>query len=282
MTQRAPDPRGYLHGHAPGEPDRLRRQARFLAPIVMHDRLPFDGCARLLEIGCGVGAQTELLLDAFPGAHVHGVDVSPSNVEEARRYLARLPGVRGRFTVTLMHAEALAFEPGSFDGAFLCWVLEHVNDPLRCLREAARVLAPGAPIACIEVFNATHYLLPASPCTLRFWSAYNELQRSLGGDPDMGGKLGNLLLEAGFRDVTTRHHVIHLDDRAPEARAAMIRYWRELLMTAAPALLADGAVPQDVVDGMAAELDRLADARGTVFFYVPVHALARAPGASHP
>ena len=54
-------PTGYLHGYSDKERDRLHRQARFLEPMV-HSGLPYRRRKKLLEVGSGVGAQTEILL----------------------------------------------------------------------------------------------------------------------------------------------------------------------------------------------------------------------------
>src|SRR5678815_5459349 len=85
----APSPRsaGYLHGFTPAERDRLYRQARFLEHKV-HDGLPYRRARQLIEVGCGVGAQTEILLRHFPDLHVTGVDASESNLAAARAHLA--------------------------------------------------------------------------------------------------------------------------------------------------------------------------------------------------
>src|SRR5689334_2457852 len=82
-------PRRYLHGYTAGEEDRLRFQAAFLADAV-HDRLPFRRCRALLEVGCGVGAQTEILLRHFPLLHVTGVDRDAHNLTRAKAHLAKL------------------------------------------------------------------------------------------------------------------------------------------------------------------------------------------------
>ncbi len=63
----------YLHGYSDDERARLRVQAATLARWVHRD-LPFADRRRLLELGCGTGAQLELLLDAFPRLHATGVD----------------------------------------------------------------------------------------------------------------------------------------------------------------------------------------------------------------
>ncbi len=51
---------------------------------------------RLIEVGCGVGAQTEILLRHFPDLHVTGVDASEPNLAAARESLASLPWLEGR------------------------------------------------------------------------------------------------------------------------------------------------------------------------------------------
>ena len=266
---------GYLHGYRPEERERLHRQARFLEPMV-HDRLPFRRRRRLLEVGCGVGAQTEILLRHFPDIHVTGIDINDEQLAEARRFLGTLPWAAGRFDIRKMDAQKLELEPESFDSAFLCWVLEHVPSPPRVLGEVRRVLAPGAPIVCSEVLNATFFLDPYSPDTLRYWMAYNDRQIELGGDPFVGAKLGNLLSSVGFRDVTTEVKTFHLDNRAPGERAEFLEYWTELLRSGAPALLEAGKVSYDVVEGMTRELERVARDPNSVFFYSFIQARARA------
>jgi SAM-dependent methyltransferase len=266
---------GYLHGYRPEERERLHRQARFLEPMV-HDRLPFRRRRRLLEVGSGVGAQTEILLRHFPEIHVTGIDINDEQLAEARRFLATVPWATGRFDIRKMDAQKLEFDPESFDCAFLCWVLEHVPSPPRVLGEVRRVLAPGAPIVCSEVLNATFFLDPYSPDTLRYWMAFNDHQIELGGDPFVGAKLGNLLSSVGFRDVVTEVKTFHLDNRAPGERAEFLAYWTDLLLSGAPSLLEAGKVSQDVVDGMTRELDRVARDPNSVFFYSFIQARARA------
>ena len=266
---------GYLHGYSDHERERLHRQARFLEPMV-HDRLPFRRRRRLLEVGSGVGAQTEILLRHFPELQVTGVEINDAQIAEARQFLATVPWAAGRHTIVKADATKLPFDPESFDAAFLCWILEHVGTPARVLSEVRRVLAPGAPIVCNEVLNATFFIDPYSPDTLRYWMAFNDHQLSLGGDPFVGAKLGNLLQSVGYRDVSTEVKTFHLDNRAPGERAEFLAYWTELLLSGAPALLAAGKTTQEVVDGMTRELDVVARDPDAVFFYSFIQARARA------
>jgi len=266
---------GYLHGYSAHERERLHRQARFLEPMV-HDRLPFRRRRRLLEVGSGVGAQTEILLRHFPDLHVTGVELNDAQIEEARRFLSTVAWAEGRYDIVKGDATRLDFEPERFDCAFLCWILEHVADPARVLSEVRRMLASGAPVVCNEVLNATFFVEPYSPSTLRYWMAFNDHQISVGGDPFVGAKLGNLLQSVGFRDVSTEVKTFHLDNRAPAERAEFIAYWTELLLSGAPALLAENKVSEEVVNEMKDELERVARAPNAVFFYSFIQARARA------
>lgn len=265
---------GYLHGYSDEERERLHRQARFLEPMV-HDRLPFRRRKQLLEVGSGVGAQTEILLRHFPEIHVTGVEINDDQIAEARRFLATVPWATGRYEIVKGDATRLELAPESFDCAFLCWILEHVPAPARVLSEIRRVLAPGAPVVCNEVLNATFFIDPYSPNTLRYWMAFNDHQLELGGDPFVGAKLGNLLQSVGFRDVTTDVRTFHLDNRAPAERAEFLAYWTELLLSGAPALVAANKVTDEVVEGMKRELELVARDPNSVFFYSFIQARAR-------
>ena len=267
--------KGYLHGFTREEQDRLRRQARFLEHRV-HDRLPYWKCRRLLEVGCGVGAQTEILLRHFPDLHVTGIDRSDANLARAAENLSSVAWAEARYELCVEDATRLSFGADSFDGAFLCWVLEHVGDPLRVLSEVRRVLRPGAPIVATEVQNATFFIDPYSPHTMAYWLAFNDQQLELGGDPFVGAKLGNLLLAVGCRDITTKVRNIHLDNRAPGERAEFLAFWSELLLSGSESLRSAGCVSEETVEGMKAELSEVAHDPNAVFLYSFVQGRARA------
>ena len=265
---------GYLHGFTEHEQQRLHRQARFLEDAV-HDRLPFRRCRRLIEVGCGVGAQTEILLRRFPDLHVTGIDRSRPNLTRAQRHLDACAWAGKRFDLRVGTAETLPFAAGEFDGAFLCWILEHVDNPSRTLAEVRRVLRPGSPVVVTEVQNASFFLDPYSPNTLQYWMAFNDTQLALGGDPFVGAKLGNLLLAVGYTDIRTEVKTFHFDNRTPGERAEFLAYWSELLLSGVPALQKAGKVSAKLVAGMEAELERVARDPDAVFWYSFVQARAK-------
>jgi ubiquinone/menaquinone biosynthesis C-methylase UbiE len=265
---------GYLHGYSPEEQERLYKQARFLEPKVF-EHVDFSRQSQIIEVGCGNGAQTEILLRRFPHLHVQGLDSSEAQISVAKKHHAKAIE-EGRAKFQLGNATELPFSGNSFDGAFLCWVLEHVENPVGVLKEVLRVLKANGVIYCSEVMNATFFVHPYSPATLQYWFAFNDHQWSLKGDPFVGAKLANYLIEAGFQNVSTRVRVHHYDNRAPKMRADFIEYWTKLLLSGAPSLLVAGKVTQELVDEMKKELAYLKSDKDAVFFYSWVQAFAEA------
>ena len=117
----------YVHGYDPEEQQRLQDQAATLADLLHHDTAYPDGSA-VLEAGCGVGAQTVILAATSPRAYITSIDISPVSLAEARAAVA----VTGAANVTFEPADifALPFATASFDHVFVCFVLEHLSQPV--------------------------------------------------------------------------------------------------------------------------------------------------------
>jgi ubiquinone/menaquinone biosynthesis C-methylase UbiE len=263
----------YLHGFSQTEQARLIKQARLAEAAIFRD-IDYSDARRLLEVGSGVGAQTEILLRRFPDLHATCVDLNEAQLATAKDNLGGMPWLDGRYALRQADATDLPFEARDFDAAFLCWVLEHVPSPARVLSEVRRVLAPGSPVWITEVMNASFLLDPYSPNVWKYWMAFNDFQIEQGGDPFVGAKLGNLLLAGGFRDVRTDIKTFHLDNREPARRKTMIAFWEELLLSAADQLLAAGCVTPQIVDGMRREMHDVQSDPDAVFFYSFVQARA--------
>lgn len=256
----------YLHGFSADEQARLWRQAEF-AEHVVYRGVDFSNVKNLLEVGCGVGAQSSILLRRFPKLHLTGIDLSQRQIETAQKNLNALDYAKGRIHLQQMDAQAMEFDAGTFDGAFLCWILEHVPNPSVILNEVRRVLRPGSSVYITEVINSSFFLDPYSPHVWKYWMAFNEYQFDHAGDPFIGAKLGNLLTSVGFQKVSTEIITWHLDNRQPEQRKKIIEYWTDLLMSAVDPLLKSKYVTPEVVDKAVEELKSVQRNPNAVFLY---------------
>jgi ubiquinone/menaquinone biosynthesis C-methylase UbiE len=264
---------GYLHGFSAEEQSRLYRQARFLESSV-YPQIDFSQQRNLIEVGCGVGAQTEILLERFPKLRISGIDSSSTQITRAKKHLTQATR-EGRVEFRVADALHLPYPDNHFDAAFVCWFLEHVQTPVEILKEIRRVLTSGGILYCSEVLNNSLYLHPYSPATLQYWFAYNDHQWTLKGDPFVGAKLGNYLSAAGFQNIVTQVKVEFYDNRTPKRRADFLEYWTSLLLSGASGLIEAGKVTPDLVDAMTRELRKLKDEPDSVFFYSWVQAHAQ-------
>lgn len=265
----------YLHGFSEKEQQRLRDQAAFLEWIVYKD-VNFGAAKSLLEVGCGVGAQTEILLRRFPHLRVTAIDLNPAQLGAAQKNLQALPGVADRWELQQMSGSAMTFADASFDASFLCWILEHVPNPAAILAQLKRVLRPGGEVFVTEVMNSSFFLDPYSPNAWKYWMALNDYQFAQAGDPFVGAKLGNLLKAAGFHEIQTKTKTMHLDARNPDQRRASIDYWTELMLSAADSLLAANYIDEAILEGTKRELAAVASDPNAVFFYSFMQARAKA------
>ncbi|MBN8540331.1 MAG: methyltransferase domain-containing protein [Deltaproteobacteria bacterium] len=265
---------GYIHGFTQEEQERLFRQARIHEEVIF-SKVDFKHCKDLIEIGSGVGAQTSILLERNPAANIVCVDASSAQVARARKALENQIE-SGKVKIDHGDALHLKYPDNSFDGAFICWLLEHVQNPIGILEEARRVLRSGGVIYCNEVFNASFYVHPYSPATLKYWMEFNDHQWSLKGDPFVGGKLANYLMAADFQNITTHVLTHQYDNRTPKKRAAFLDYWTGLLLSGADALIAAGRITSKTAEDMQREMQDLKGDKNSVIFYSWILARAEA------
>ncbi len=104
--------------------------------------LPLPADTRVLDCGCGGGANMRKLLRKCPRGVVKGIDYSPLSVEKARRLNAAAIS-DGRCTVCQGSVENILFASGWFDAVTAFETVYFWPDPARCFREVCRVLKPG-------------------------------------------------------------------------------------------------------------------------------------------
>lgn len=265
---------GYVHGYSDHEARRLGDQADTLAAL-LHAGTVYPAGSRVLEVGCGVGAQTVHLVAAGPGVHIVAVDVSAGSLAQARARVALAdPGAERRVGWCRADLHDLPFAAESFDHLFVCFVLEHLPDPRGALAGLRRVLRPGGTITVIEGDHGSAFFHPDSAHARAAIGCQVRLQSAAGGNALLGRRLQPLLADAGYHEIMVGPRTVYADRTRPamvdgftrNTFIAMIESVRD------EALAADLTTPADWDRGIA-DLHRTAGDGGT-FTYTFFKAVA--------
>jgi SAM-dependent methyltransferase len=162
-----------------------------LAPLFA-DLVDVRSGGDVLDVGCGPGVLTEVLVERYGAEHVTGIDPTPGFVEAARQ---RLPGVDLRQGT----AEDLPYPDDRFDATFAQLVVHFMKDPVRGLAEMTRVTRPGGSVAAC-VWDHPGLRGPLTP----FWSTVDELDPGGVAEASAGSHEGDLVRRfeaAGLTDV---------------------------------------------------------------------------------
>src|SRR6185436_6028098 len=119
--------------------------------------------------------------------------------------------------VTLLQGDILNldFARESFDHVFVCFVLEHLPQPMDALHALKRVLKPGGTITAIEGDHGSTFFHPDSEHARRAIQCQVTLQAKAGGDALIGRRLYPLLREAGFHDIIVSPRMVYADATRP-------------------------------------------------------------------
>jgi SAM-dependent methyltransferase len=204
---------GYVHGYSPRESERLNDQAATLAELLHHDT-HYPPASRVLEAGCGVGAQTVHLVASSPEAWFAAMDRSEASLVAARQAIRDREADR----VCFVRGDLFSMPWGrdTFDHVFVCFVLEHVPDPAGALRQVRRVLRPGGTLTVIEGDHGSALFHPDDIDARRAIQGLVETQARSGGDALVGRRLYPLLRESGFAQVRVSPRLVYADASRPD------------------------------------------------------------------
>jgi ubiquinone/menaquinone biosynthesis C-methylase UbiE len=256
--------RAYVHGYDPLESTRLQDQAKTLSEL-LHSDTSYPAGSSVLEVGCGVGAQTVTLARNSPDAKIISIDVSAASLKQARAVVE----VTGHTNVHFQQADIfdLPFRADCFDHIFVCFVLEHLSRPAEALAILKGVLRPGGTITVIEGDHGSAYFYPESEAAQAAIDCLIGLQRTAGGNALIGRQLYPLLRQSGFAAVRVSPRMVYVDSSRPDLVDGFTRKTFTAMIAGVrdPAIGA-GLIQPETFDSGIAALYRTAEADG-VFCY---------------
>jgi SAM-dependent methyltransferase len=221
------------------------------AGSVFLDWLAAPTGARWLEVGCGSGAFTAMVLDRCAPARLDAIDPSQSQVD----YAASGPLAR-RAEFRLADAQALPFPDATFDVVASALVINFIPDRPKGLKEMRRVARRGGVVAGY-VWDFTAELGPSRPLRAGMRGVGLDPRGQSGAEDTSLVALRSLFERAGFEAIETRTIDVSLDFPSFED------YWRVQTPPLHPNVKAIAALPKKelarLIELARAELDIRAD-----------------------
>lgn len=184
------------------EPAMQKICSGYMTPLSKH-------AGKVLEIGCGNGASTRLLMNNLKPDQLVGIDPSSGLVERARDAFKD----DGDVTFALGDAIDTGQPDNSFDVVVAHTVFSHLPDPVSALSEVYRVLKPGGIIAVFDGDYATNTVALFDGDPLQ--AAMQATQRNLIHDPYIMRSLPQLAKDTGFIDGDTEAYG-YIQTRKPD------------------------------------------------------------------
>ena len=212
--------KSYIHGYSQEESTRLNDQAASIAELLHWDSKWPKGSV-ILEAGCGVGAQTRIIAKNNADSVFVSVDISSMSLEKAKH--ATKDEQLSNVEFVLADILDLPFQDGHFDHIFVCFVLEHLEHPIKAIKELYRVLKPNGTLMMIEGDHGSTYFYPDSLEAQKAVQAQVTLQRQQGGNANIGRELYPILKTSGFDTISVSPRQVYVDDTKISLKEGFIR-----------------------------------------------------------
>jgi SAM-dependent methyltransferase len=156
--------------------------------------------AKVADVGCGLGASTRLMAQAYPRSRFTGFDYHPESIELARGK-AKDAGLqdRARFDV----APAASFPGTGYDLIAMFDCLHDMGDPVGAARHVRQALAPDGTWLIVEPIAGDRVEQNLNPVGRAYYAFSTFLCTPNSLSQDVGLALGAQAGEARIRDVAT-------------------------------------------------------------------------------
>jgi 2-polyprenyl-3-methyl-5-hydroxy-6-metoxy-1,4-benzoquinol methylase len=162
--------------------------------------------AKVADVGCGLGASTILMAQAYPNSTFTGFDYHEPSIEMARQRAAE-SGVGGR--VSFEVARAKDYPGGDYDFVTFFDSLHDMGDPVGAAAHVRETLAPDGTWMIVEPFAGDEVTDNLNPIGRAFYSASTLICTPASLSQEVGLALGAQAGEARMREVVTRGGFSH-------------------------------------------------------------------------
>jgi 2-polyprenyl-3-methyl-5-hydroxy-6-metoxy-1,4-benzoquinol methylase len=153
--------------------------------------------ARVADVGCGHGASTILLADAYPESTIVGFDAHDGSVEAARKRAADA-GLADRVSFEVATAKNFT---GNFDLVCFFDCLHDMGDPGGACTHVREQLAPGGTLMLIEPFAGDQVSENLNPVGAAYYAFSTLLCTPSSLSQEVGTALGAQAGEARLREI---------------------------------------------------------------------------------
>lgn len=191
----------YIHGTSPEEQRRLSLMNDVLLNPAELREMNLRGDESIIDFGSGLGQFSRAMARAVPRGRVVGIERDQQQLAAAKR-LAEAEG--DAKLVDFRRGDVVDLEMddwGAYDLAHTRFVLEHVQDPLKVVRNMVRAVRHGGRIVLADDDHDVMRLYPEPAGFNDLWRAYMRTYDRNGNDPYIGRRLVSLLHEAGALPV---------------------------------------------------------------------------------
>jgi len=161
-----------------------------------------------LDVGCGTGAFTQLVLDKGQPREIRALDPSADQIAYARTSAAAK-----KVDFQVGDAQSLPYGDGEFDTAAMALVITFIPDPAKAIAEMRRVVKPGGTVATY-VWDFASGGSPVQPLRVAVEAAGVIVAPTPGHENSSREQLARIFRSASLDQVAT--HMIEIEVSYPD------------------------------------------------------------------
>ena len=255
MVLLSDEPRTYGWASLPEEAKRLEAQAAALEPIITRELgiMSLTPNMKILDAGCGTGAVTRIFAQNVSLGEAVGIDIDAQFLETAKK-LAESENIKNiRFEKG--NIDKLSFENDYFDVAYCRLVLMHVHDPVKTVRELARVTKSGGLIAVSDNDDGVVISYPHAPKFQSIWTKFGQRARERGENRYIGRELFSILSQAGLGSIQVYPFPLYATVENPVIARSIVSVPLQIIHNDKDVMVAEGWFSDDDYREMVEEVE---------------------------